>query len=229
LLSRKAGRFLVRFVVLGAAAGILGSYASSASRSHREAPAEPAALEAQVPNRTVKADRLVPPPTRTAALEGASYSLASVASTTEFDRPRGPAATALAYADPKAEPPKPAPKPAASPAAHAKKLSPPPPTPAPFLDDSQIASLKTRLRLTADQVEYWPAVEAALRDVVRTQLHEGRIKQMHSKAGIDVNTPEVQKLVWAAMPLLMRLREDQKHEVRKLARVMGLESVAAQI
>jgi len=229
LLSRKAGRFLVSFVVLGAAAGTLGSYASSASRSHREVPAEPAALEAQMPNRTVKADRLVPPPARTAALEGASYSLASVASTTEFDRLRGPAATALAYADPKAEPPKAAPKPAASPAAHAKKLPPPPPTPAPFLDDSQIASLKTRLRLTADQVEYWPAVEAALRDVVRTQLHEGRIKQMHGKAGIDVNTPEVQKLVWAAMPLLMRLREDQKHEVRKLARVMGLESVASQI
>jgi hypothetical protein len=225
LLSRKAGRFLVGFIVLGAAAGTLGSYASSASRSHREAPAEPAVLEAQVPNRTVKADRLVPPPTRAAALEGATYALASAATTTDFDRPHGPATTALAYADPKAEPPKPAPKPAA----HAKKLPPPPPTPAPFLDDAQIASLKTRLRLTADQVEYWPAVEAALRDVVRTQLHEGRVKHTHGKAGIDVNTPEVQKLVWAAMPLLMRLREDQKHEVRKLARVMGLESVAAQI
>jgi hypothetical protein len=228
LLSRKAGRFLVSFVVLGAAAGTLGSYASSASRPHREAPAQAAAPAAQAPNRTVKADRLVPPPTRVAALEGATYSLASAASTTEFDRPRGPATTALAYADPKAEPSKPASKPAPA-HAHAKKLPPPPPAPAPYLDDAQIAGLKTRLRLTADQVEYWPAVEAALRDVVRTQLHEGRIKQNHGKASIDVNTPEVQKLVWAAMPLLMRLREDQKHEVRKLARVMGLESVAAQI
>jgi len=35
--------------------------------------------------------------------------------------------------------------------------------------------------------------------------------------------------VWAAMPLLMRLREDQKKEVRQLARVLGLESVASQI
>ena len=39
-----------------------------------------------------------------------------------------------------------------------------------LLDDGQIAGLKGRLRLTSDQVEYWPAVEAALRDVVRTQL-----------------------------------------------------------
>jgi len=58
---------------------------------------------------------------------------------------------------------------------------------------------------------------------------DGAQKHAQGKASIDVNAPEVQKLVWAAMPLLMRLREDQKHEVRKLARVMGLESVAAQI
>jgi len=232
LLSRKASRFLVHFVVLGAAAGTLGSYASYAMRSHSEAPAQgAAAVEEQVPNRTVKADRLVPPPTRVAALQGATYSLASATSTTEFDRAGGPATTALSYADPKVEPPKAAPKPAALPPTHAttKRLPPPPPAPATFLDDGQIAGIKSRLRLTAEQVEYWPAVEAALRDVVRTQLHEGRLKHVHGKASIDVNTPEVQKLVWAAMPLLMRLREDQKHEVRKLARVMGLESVASQI
>ena len=49
------------------------------------------------------------------------------------------------------------------------------------------------------------------------------------KINIDVNSPEVQKLIWAAMPLLMRLRDDQKSEVRKLARVIGLEQVASQI
>ena len=43
LLSRKASRFLVHFVVLGAAAGTLGSYASYAMRSHSEAPAQGAA------------------------------------------------------------------------------------------------------------------------------------------------------------------------------------------
>ena len=97
-----------------------------------------------------------------------------------------------------------------------------------FLDDGQISGLKGRLRLTSDQVEYWPAVEAALRDVVRTQLR-GTKHVVGGKVNIDTNSPEVQKLIWAAMPLLMRLREDQKSEVRKLARVIGLEQVASQI
>ena len=97
-----------------------------------------------------------------------------------------------------------------------------------MLDDGAIAGLKTRLRLTDDQMEYWPAVESALRDVARTQLRHTRQMQ-GSKVTIDVNSPEVQKLIWAATPLLMRLRAEQKSEVRKLARIMGLEQVASQI
>ena len=94
--------------------------------------------------------------------------------------------------------------------------------------DAKHSGLKGRLRLTSDQVEYWPAVEAALRDVVRKQLR-GTRHVYGGKVNIDTNSPEVQKLIWAAMPLLMRLRDDQKSEVRKLARVIGLEQVAAQI
>ena len=110
---------------------------------------------------------------------------------------------------------------------------PPPPAPAPsahsgLLDDNQISGLKGRLRLSSDQVEYWPAVEAALRDVVRTQLR-GTKHAVAGKVNIDTDSPEVQKLIWAAMPLLMRLREDQKNEVRKLARVIGLDQVASHI
>jgi hypothetical protein len=98
-----------------------------------------------------------------------------------------------------------------------------------MLDDGAIAGLKTRLRLSPDQMEYWPAVESALREVARTQLRHTK-SQMHSgRVNIDVNSPEVQQLIWAAMPLLMRLREEQKSEVRKLARIMGLEQVASQI
>ena len=64
--------------------------------------------------------------------------------------------------------------------------------------------------------------------MVRTQLR-GTRHAVAGKVNIDTNAPEVQKLIWAAMPLLMRLREDQKSEVRKLARVIGLEQVASQI
>ena len=64
--------------------------------------------------------------------------------------------------------------------------------------------------------------------MVRTQLR-GTKHVVGGKVNIDTNSPEVQKLIWAAMPLLMRLRDDQKSEVRKLARVIGLEQVASQI
>ena len=46
---------------------------------------------------------------------------------------------------------------------------------------------------------------------------------------IDPDAAEVQQLKSAAMPLLFQLREDQKQEVRSLARLIGLEKVAAQI
>ena len=149
--------------------------------------------------------------------------------------PVDPDALSRRPSPPKAAEPKPPPSAAPLPpdnrADKPKRLPPPPRRRAAtsgLLDDGQISGLKGRLRLTSDQVEYWPAVEAALRDVVRTQLR-GTKHAVGGKVNIDTNSPEVQKLIWAAMPLLMRLREDQKSEVRKLARVIGLEQVASQI
>ena len=46
---------------------------------------------------------------------------------------------------------------------------------------------------------------------------------------IDPDSQEVQQLKSAAMPLLFQLREDQKDEVRRLARIIGLDKVAAAI
>lgn len=246
--NRKAARFLVRLVVLGTAAGTLAGFSGYAMLPSRALSADPvtfaAALGSQVPNRAVKADRLAPVPAKLAAAEGATYSLASATTTIEFDRgqdsigriqdtvaARPPAAPLV-----KAEQPQPQesePKLAALPLVKSRKL-PPPPAPPPvtsgsILDDAHIAGIRSRLRLTADQAEYWPSVEAALRDVARTQLREGRIKHTHGRASIDTDAPEVQNLKWAAMPLLMRLREDQKNEVRKLVRIIGLDSVASLI
>jgi hypothetical protein len=99
-----------------------------------------------------------------------------------------------------------------------------------LLSDMQIASIKQRLRLSSDQEYYWPAVERALRAVAR-KIHAMR-KAEPNVAGappIDPDAAEVQQLKSAAMPLLFQLREDQKEEVRKLARMIGLEKVAAQI
>ncbi|KJC58466.1 signal peptide protein [Bradyrhizobium sp. LTSPM299] len=98
-----------------------------------------------------------------------------------------------------------------------------------LLSDAQIAGIKERLKLSSDQESYWPPVESALRAVAR-KIHAKR--QGDPAAGsmpIDPDSDEVQQLKSAAMPLLFQLREDQKSEVRSLARLIGLERVAAMI
>ena len=98
-----------------------------------------------------------------------------------------------------------------------------------LLSDVQIAGIKERLRLSSDQEYYWPAVESALRAVAR-KIHATRQTDPNAPGTpIDPDAAEVQQLKSAAMPLLVQLREDQKQEVRTLARLIGLEKVAAQI
>lgn len=98
-----------------------------------------------------------------------------------------------------------------------------------LLSDVQIAGIKERLKLSSDQEYYWPGVENALRAIAR-KLHATRQADPHAAvAAIDPDSAEVQQLKSAAMPLLFQLREDQKREVRALARLIGLEQVAAQI
>jgi ABC-type transporter Mla MlaB component len=98
-----------------------------------------------------------------------------------------------------------------------------------LLSDAQIAVIKERLKLSSAQESYWPAVEAALRAVAR-KIHATRQTDPGATGTpIDPDCAEVQQLKSAAMPLLFQLREDQKREVRSLARVIGLEKVAAMI
>jgi hypothetical protein len=243
-------RRVVRFVVLGAAAVTLAGYSAYAKRANRAFAADQEISfsgglnEPQMSNRAAKANRLLIQVALTDPAAAPAYALASADPDFNSERAANPliAATpalpeAAAAAEPKvaaepkatAEPKTVAVAPAALPHEKPKRLPPPaPPAASGLLDDSQINGLKGRLRLTSDQVEYWPAVEAALRDVVRTQLR-GSKHIAGGRVNIDTNSAEVQKLIWAAMPLLMRLREDQKTEVRKLARVIGLEQVASQI
>jgi hypothetical protein len=101
------------------------------------------------------------------------------------------------------------------------------------LNDAQIASLKQRLKLTAEQERMWPAVEAALRKIVYTKNamnpQTGAAQSSGSPtAYIDPSSAEVRQLKSAALPLIMRLNDEQKREVKMLAYVMGLEAVASQ-
>jgi len=99
-----------------------------------------------------------------------------------------------------------------------------------LLSDAQIAGIKDRLKLTPDQEYYWPGIENALRAVSR-KIQAARLSDPNNAAAvkIDPDGAEVLELKSAAMPLLFQLREDQKREVRSLARLIGLEKVAQAI
>jgi len=204
---------LTCFLVVGAAAAsILGRDSVPAARSE---PASPV-VQSAVSNKEAKKDRLA-----VVAFALASYEPPQTAVSSE---PLRQAFASTSPAD--VETPK-----MATPAEPKPKLAgkPQPQKSYALLSDAQIAGIKDRLKLSSDQEHYWPAVETALRAVAR-KIHTTR--QADPKATgtpIDPDAAEVQQLKSAAMPLLFQLREDQKQEVRTLARLIGLEKVAAQI
>jgi hypothetical protein len=100
-----------------------------------------------------------------------------------------------------------------------------------MLNDAQIASIKTRLHLTPDQEQMWPAVEAALRNIAYTRSREARRHGAPANtqlAAADANGVDVRDLKSAAIPLIMSFNAEQKDEVRNIAHVMGLDQLASQ-
>jgi len=101
-----------------------------------------------------------------------------------------------------------------------------------MLNDAQIASIKTRLHLSRDQEQMWPAVEAALRNIAYANARDGRRRGGAANtdvASLDPYGPEVQGLKSAAFPLIMSFSDEQRSEVRSLAHVMGLDQLASQL
>jgi hypothetical protein len=209
---------LTCFLVVGAAAtSILGRDSVPEARSVITA----ASVQGPVSNRASKNDKLA-----VATLALAAFEPPQTASLSEPLRQAYAAATPADLAMPKIAAPA-----AAAPAQPKPKIvaKPAPQKSYALLSDVQIAGIKERLKLSSDQESYWPAVESALRAVAR-KIHATR-KADPNAAGvpIDPDTEEVQQLKSAAMPLLFQLREDQKQEVRTLARIIGLERVASMI
>jgi hypothetical protein len=221
--------FLTRAVTIIALTCFLAGGAAVTSILSRESMVAPQvamptpAVRSPVANRETKQDRLSVVSLATAAFEPQQSLPASeplrqaYAASTPADIEAARAVAAL----PKVVQPQPAAPKAAS--------KPQPQKPYALLSDVQIAGIKERLRLSADQQSYWPAVENALRAVAR-KIHATRHADPSAGAAqIDPDSPEVQQLKSAAMPLLFQLREDQKEEVRKLARIIGLDKIASAI
>lgn len=208
-------------LVVGAAAtAILGRDSVPAAQYFLAS--APAAIQSPVSNKESKQDRLAvaalaafePPQAVPVLSEPLRQAYASTAPA-DLGIPRVAAAPAVT---PNVAPAKP--KAAAKPAPQKNYA---------LLSDIQIAGIKERLKLSASQESYWPPVETALRAVAR-KIHAKRQTDPNA-AGIpiDPEAEEVQQLKSAAMPLLFQLREDQKSEVRSLARIIGLEKVASMI
>ena len=99
-----------------------------------------------------------------------------------------------------------------------------------MLNDAQIASIKTRLHLTADQEQMWPAVEAALRNIAYTRSREANRRSAPANMQVaSADAVDVRDLKSAAIPLIMSFNSEQKDEVRTLAHVMGLDQLATQV
>jgi hypothetical protein len=98
-------------------------------------------------------------------------------------------------------------------------------------NEAQIASIKERLNLTPSQVRMWPAVEAALRDLAyKKPVKTAQAGGAPSAAGrptLDPNSEEVARLKSAAVPLVLSFDSEQRRELRTLANLIGLGSVAA--
>jgi hypothetical protein len=220
---------LTCILVAGAAAtSILGRDSVPAVSADYAAPTAPAAKAPVVSNKEAKADKLAVVALATAAVAPEQQ----VAQPPQQEAPQLSEPLRQAYAAA-------APSDIAVPNVTAAPPAPPPPKPAAakpavqknytLLSDAQIAGIKERLKLSPDQESYWPGVEKALRAIAR-KMHS--TKQAAPAAGtppIDPDSEEVAQLKSAAMPLLFQLREDQKREVRALARIIGLERVASMI
>jgi hypothetical protein len=92
------------------------------------------------------------------------------------------------------------------------------------LSPANIDRIKMALALTSEQEEFWPAVAAELRALGKLQQQRRGKKGQFAK--IDVDPDTMQRLYWAAAPLITRLSYDQKQAVKQLALSMGLEEVA---
>ena len=222
---------LVCFLVVGAAAtAILGRDGLPAMVTQLAADSA-ATVQAPVSNKANKKDRLAvvsyalaayEPPQTTASLGEPLRQAYASATPADIGLPKevAPAAPMAPTASSPVAPPKP------------KAVVKPQPQPQKnyaLLSDGQIAGIKDRLKLSSSQESYWPPVENALRAVAR-KIHAGRQANPNAQGvPIDPESAEVQQLKSAAMPLLFQLREDQKSEVRSLARIIGLERVAAMI
>jgi hypothetical protein len=92
----------------------------------------------------------------------------------------------------------------------------------PSVTGAHIARLKAALRLNADQLKHWPAVESALRRLSRKEASGNG-----SISGAVVHADAVRRVAAAARPLINALDDRQKQEGMQVIRALGFSSLAS--
>jgi len=90
--------------------------------------------------------------------------------------------------------------------------------------EGKIARLRSALRLTAEQLQHWRPVEAALRSAMREQRGEssGWVHQVRERvSGYAGSAMALQRAMSAAGPLIASLDERQRESGRNALRAMG--------
>ena len=99
--------------------------------------------------------------------------------------------------------------------------------------ESHIARLKSVLNLTAEQRPYWMPVEAALRDLARSQRVEasadaGIVHRWSERASsVASGAVHLRRLAAVARPLINVLDDTQKRDAMVLARNLGFDRLVA--
>jgi hypothetical protein len=89
------------------------------------------------------------------------------------------------------------------------------------LSEAQLAGIKKRLNLTAEQQRYWPAVAAELR---KMEYKKDPKAQGPHTASVDMSRVNVAGLRSAGLPMVMSFDDEQKRELKDLAHLLGIES-----
>jgi hypothetical protein len=100
---------------------------------------------------------------------------------------------------------------------------------------AEIGHFKAVLKLTPSQEQYWPPVDAVLRELAREQAPTVAAAMATGAGGraagklpkLTIGEADMNRLASAAFPLMMTLNEEQKRDAAQFARAMGLERVAS--
>ena len=94
--------------------------------------------------------------------------------------------------------------------------------------EAHIARLKAALRLTPEQEKLWPAVQTALREVVRAQREQRpQFELASTQGGSSGLDDKISRAAAAALPLIAVLDEQQKQSAMRFARSLGLGNLAS--